>query len=79
MAKVYSKTTFVTVNQLNTANIGYLGANSKTTFVTVNRYQLQLKLSMCQNSKTTFVTVNQGIAIDIAYGMSKFKNNFCYC
>ena len=33
----YSKTTFVTVNQYNNANISYLGANSKTTFVTVNR------------------------------------------
>ena len=31
-----SKTTFVTVNQYNNANISYLGANSKTTFVTVN-------------------------------------------
>ena len=58
IVKLYSKTTFVTVNQ-NYVEFGrFFLRYSKTTFVTVNHYIIEGAIFISFYSKTTFVTVN---------------------
>ena len=77
MVKIYSKTTFVTVNPGTTLTIGAWFAYSKTTFVTVNPGWVPYNAKSEQNSKTTFVTVNLDLKNKIIY-VKQFKNNLCY-
>ena len=77
--RLYSKTTFVTVNRqaivFETKYTNY----SKTTFVTVNRKKRRFINLLKANSKTTFVTVNLRGVTPKKRSVKKFKNNVCYC